>query len=458
MLASAVLALGGAAAPVGATVPFAQQELRLTMDDGVQLAATYYEPTAPRASDPVGVLVLHGIGGTRRSVEPVSRALASAGFPVVTYDARAHGQSGGLFSAAGPREIADLRAVTSWLTARPGVRDDGVAAWGISYGGGQVLRALVEGVPIRSAVVAQTWVDLYSALVPGNLAKSGAVLGFVNSVAAGRRSPEVNAIAADALASRNLGAVRDFAARRSSVPGLANVPAPVLFLQGRRDFVFGLDQGLAARASLRAANLYIGPFGHAPSTFPGPDVDAVLRRTVDWYRLTLEGGAQVPPSGLYALAPDPYRPGAERQFTRPDTRVARFTARGTSRIGGTGSFTRSLGRTRTLLETFGAPVVRLRASGTFPHVVAVLQARTPAGTEIVVSEGGARVRLGARPRTVTLRLASQATTIPRGSRLTLRIGSTSGDLLYISPAPATSRLTAGRTTVSLPVLRRPVSG
>jgi len=122
-----------------------------------------------------------------------------------------------------------------------------------------------------------------------------------------------------------------------------------------------------------------------------------------------------------------------------------------------GSFTRQLGRTKRLLETFGRPMVTLRASGTMDHVVAVLKARTTSGRELTVSAGGVKVQLGASRRPVTFRLIGQVTTIPRGSRLSLRVGSTSGDLLYIAPALPTQRLAVGRIIVSLPILREPVS-
>lgn len=451
---AALLVVGGA--PSQATATFTTQEVRLPMSDGVELAATLYTPAAPRVAQPGGVLVLHGIGGTRGSVAAVAEAIAAAGHAALAYDARGHGQSGGLFSAAGPREIADVREVAAWLAARPNVNDDAIGAWGISYGGGQVLRALVDGVLIRTAVVAETWTDLYSALVPGGLAKSGAVLGFLNSVPAERRAPEVNEIAADALGSRNLPRLRAWAAQRSSRAGLGRIEAPVLFLQGRRDFAFGLDQGLAARRGLPLSDLYIGPFGHAPSRFPGPDVATVLARTVDWFNRTFEGLGEPLARGI-TIAPDPYRAGGTRRFAQPPTNTVVFTTRGTSTVRGAASFTRSLGRTAKLLETFGQPLLTLRASGTMPHVVAVLKARTPAGADVTVSAGGAKVTLGRRTRTVRIRLIGQVTTIPRGSRLSLRIGSTSGDLLYLAPAPAASRLGVGRVTLSLPTLLRPVS-
>ena len=64
---------------------------------------------------------------------------------MLTFDARGHGQSGGLVSIDGPREIADVKEVEAWLAARPDVADTKIGAWGISYGGGAVLDSLVGG-------------------------------------------------------------------------------------------------------------------------------------------------------------------------------------------------------------------------------------------------------------------------------------------------------------------------
>jgi predicted acyl esterase len=448
----------------GNAAAFSKTEVTLSADDGTAIAATIYLPdgAAPAGGWP-GILMLHGLGGNRLSMNQIAeQTFANEGYAVLTYDARGHGSSGGLFTAAGPREIQDVRNAFAWLAARADVADARIGVWGISYGGGQALRALVEGVPFAAAEVVETWTDLYGTLVPGGLSKSGAIFAFLNSVSSARTAPEIAAIAAPALASANLPTVRAFADARSSVSSLGSIRAPTYVFQGRRDFAFGLEQGIATYRGLGGPKrLYIGAFGHAPSTFPGADAAQVFTEGSNWFARFLKGM----PNGIdtqppVTLAADPYRELAGARYAGlPPTRIATFSsARPRSRIAGGGFFTRPLGRTTTLLETFGAPTARLTASGTFPHVVVVLKAVTPDGREIVVSEGGARVSLRARPRSIAIRMISQATTIPRGSRLSLRVGPTSGDLLYIAGVPSRARLAVGRIALTLPVLRRPVSG
>jgi len=98
------------------------------------------------------VRVLHGLAGSRRTVEAISTAFANAGYSVLAYDARGHGTSGGEITLAGPREVADLRAIRNAFAARPEVSDT-IGAWGISYGGGQIWNALAAGVPLAAAEV-----------------------------------------------------------------------------------------------------------------------------------------------------------------------------------------------------------------------------------------------------------------------------------------------------------------
>ena len=186
---------------------------------------------------------------------------------MLTVDARGHGASGGLVTIDGPREIADVRDAFGWLAARPDVADKRIGAWGISYGGGALWNALVAGVPFAAAETCETWTDLYSALVPQNLSKSGAVTGFLSEIPPGVLSPALETFRAWALTSSNLPALRVLSAERSALPHLRRVTTPVFMMQGRRDFAFGIDQATRAYSTLAGPKaLWIGNHGHAPST------------------------------------------------------------------------------------------------------------------------------------------------------------------------------------------------
>jgi len=441
------------------------QELTLHMDDGVNLAATLYEPAAapPPAGYPA-IVLFHGLAGKRQDLDAVAQRLDGQ-FAVLAFDARGHGQSGGLTSISGPREVADARAVFQQLAARPEIDEAKVGAWGISMGGGTVLRSLVEGVPWAAVEVLQTWTDLYGALAPQNLAKSGAIFQFLSSVPANRLDPTVAAIRDDALASRNLKNLRAWSDARSTRKVLSKVRTPTFFFQGRRDFAFDIAQAKAGYALVKGPKrLYVGDFGHAPSTFPGPDFNQVVGLGLQWFARYLSPG---PAAALapFFLAPSPWRGKVGKYTKLPPTRRLSIPLPGTDRIAGAGRALRQSGRFTGRAETFGSATVRVTAklSGGWSRLVAVLTAQPRRGAETVVSEGGVNTAGLTGTRRLTIRLIDTATLIPKGARLELTLASSSlaqnpGNLLYLNlPMRAKARLTIGATSLSLPILRKPVS-
>jgi predicted acyl esterase len=467
----AVLAL----ALPGTASAFTKVDQKLGMSDGVEIATTYYVPdgASPAGGRPA-VLMLHGLGETRTttrnalgmSINTIAENyLVPQGYVVLTFDARGHGESGGQVSVDGPREVQDVRELVGWLGSQANTNPQRIGAFGYSYGGGALWRAAAEGVQFAALEIATAWTDLYAALAPHDLARSGVVLGFWQSIEA-RAAPEIEPIVNDVLAGRNLGAVRAFAAARSSRALLTRINAPTFLLQGRRDFAFDLDQALTAYARLKAPKrLYLADFGHAPAPLPAGELTHVLPEARQWFDRYLKNL----PNGIdkqkpVEIAPDPWTGRTASFRSLPARKALRLTFSGHSRIGASGKAVRTLPRLRTRLETFGAPVLRvsLASPNGWPHVVAVLSAVTRAGKEIVVSAGGARTRLGSKARQVTIRLISQVTNVPPGSRLRLTVAATStaqssGNLLYLSGVPSSARLEVGPATLRLPVLRKPIS-
>ena len=450
-----------ALAATGRASAFTRQDLMLHMDDGVDLAATLYRPT--QAQQPsAAIVMLHGLGATRQQVDPIAQRLADT-FVVLTFDARGHGQSGGFVSVDGPREIADTRAVYNWVAAQPYVDSRAVGALGISLGGAAILRSLVEGVPWAAVEVANTWSDLYAALAPQNLTKSGAIYALTNGV---KLDPSVQAIEQDALLSRNLDSLRQWAAQRSSRSGLSRITTPVYLFQGRRDFVFDLGQAEAAYRLLKGPRkLYLGDFGHSPSTFPGPDIDTVVAEGESWFRRYL---LHVPmPSVRFPVlvSPDPWHGKPVAFKSLPATRRIKVAFPGRAAFDMRGKAQRTGRRLRTRIETFGSARVRVKAKlvGGWSRLVAVLTATPRQGKTIVVSEGGINTSEMHGTRTLTIRMIDDATLIPRGAKLTLTLGSSSlaqdpGNLLYLDPPmPAGAKVSLGSAQLVLPVLRKPIS-
>jgi predicted acyl esterase len=470
---AAALAVLAFAFPATASA-FSKEDKLIAMSDGVKIAATYYVPDgAPPAGGRPAVMLLHGLGGSRTAPGPLGMSLNSVaetqlvpqGYAALTFDARGHGQSEGLVSIDGPREIQDVRELFNWLAAQPGVSGQRIGAFGYSYGGGAIWRATAEGVPFAAIEPAIAWTDLYSALVPQNLARSGVVLGFWQSIQA-RAAPGLDAIVNDAITGQNLAAVHAFADQRSVRKLLGNIRVPTFLVQGRRDFAFDPDHALTAYARLKVPKrLYLADFGHAPAGNPPGEAAHVLPEAREWfdrYLMGLPNGIDRKPP--IEVAPDPWTGRTFQYRTLPARKTLRLTYPGRAEIGSTGKVARTKPRLRARAETFGSPVLRvsLASPNGWPQVVAVLSALTPRGKELVVSAGGSRVRLGPKPKQVTVRLISQLTAIPKGSRLRLTIAATStaqssGNLLYLTGVPRSSRLVVGPARLSVPLMAKPIS-
>lgn len=461
-----LLGLACALFGAGHASAFSTSQTQITMDDNVKLAATLYKPDgAPPPQGWPALVLFHGLGGDRKSLDSMAKGWAST-FAVLSFDARGHGESGGLSSIDGPREIQDTRQVFDWLAADPQIDKNRIGAWGISLGGGAVLRSLGLGVPWAAVEVVQTWTNLYTALAPQDLTKSGAIYSFLNDLPQNRLDPTVLAIKDDALASKNLGALRSWARTRSSGSLLSKVKTPVYFFQGRRDFAFDIDQARNGYKLVKGPKrLYIGDFGHSPSTFPGPDIKQVLAEGTRWFSRYLLGVPTSLPRAPYSLSPDPWRGKARTFAAMPKTANLKVTFRGRNVLTGVAKAVRTTGRLPGRIETFGAATVLVPAklTGGWSRLVAVLTATTPRKKVVVVSEGGVNTVGKKGARWLTIRLLSTATLVPRGSKLTLTLASSSmaqnpGNLLYLDlPMPSGARITLGPATLTLPVLRSPVS-
>jgi predicted acyl esterase len=460
-IATALVLVAGEATGASA----AKQDLMIPMDDGVQIAATLYVPdgAAPAGGWPA-IVFLHGLSGNRQSMNALVEGYVvnGQGFAVLTFDARGHGESGGLVGIDGPREVADTRAVRDWLAARPEVSDTKIGAWGISYGGGAVFNSLVAGVPWAAVFTVETWTDLLSALMPQGLVKSGLVAGLAGSIPPEKRDPALTALQAAAFAG-NTTAVKPWADARSSLTKLGSVTTPVYMAQGRRDFLFGIDQGVRAFRLLKGPKtLYVGLHGHAPSTFPAADTGFLMNQTIRWFGCWV-ANAGCSTGAVVAITSEKLdatgQPRVVTRGTLPPVRPTFVSFPGVTTFARGGKAVRTSARLRSAIEIFGAPTVQVSvgALGGWSRLVAVLTARTPAGQEIVVSAGGIPTKPGAQK--LTIQLINQATFVPRGSRLTLTLASSStaqspSNLLYLDlPMAPSARARVGTALLKLPGLR-----
>jgi ABC-2 type transport system ATP-binding protein len=434
------------------------------MSDGVDLAATLYEPTGtPPAAGWPAIVMFHGLGGTRASMNLLAETFfANQGYAVLTFDARGHGASGGLWGLDGPNENSDARALFDWLSARGDIDAKHIGAYGISLGGGAVWNSTaIAHVPWAAIVPEATWTDLFSALFPQNLSKSGLILQLSQLVPDSRTDPEILARKGDAVQSSALASLHALTDSRSARSHLSGLTTPTLMIQGRRDFLFDIDQALAAYRLLRGPKrIYFTDLGHAPSNFTSPDLVEAENEVVRWFDRFLKGmpnGDGTQPQ--IAVAKDPFTGSVEHKGV-PAAKRLPFRVFGRA-IGGTGKIVQTIALPRSGVETFGAPVVTLSLGrSTFTHVIAVLSYVGANGSETVVSDGGVPVRPSTRK--VSIRLLDQVVRIPPGAKLRLTLAGnsaaqSSGNALYLATVSPTATLRVRGGTVSLSVLRKTIS-
>jgi hypothetical protein len=267
----------------------------------------------------------------------------------------------------------------------------------------------------------------------------------------------------DALTTSELtSAVTTLAATRSSASKLRSITTPTFLIQGRHDFLFDIDQALAAYKALKGPKrLYLGDVGHAPAPNPSAEPPVLYAELVQWFDHFLRGipnGIQTKPS--IELAHDPWDGKTTSYTTLPATKTISLALPGvTAMSGATGKVQRSVRFTGGPHETFGDSTVSVSYSGakSWDRLVAVL---TIAGSSTPISVGG--TKLTGPSGTVTIDLLNEAVRIPAGKRLTLYLSSTSlaqnpSNGLYVAAVDPGAQITIGRATLRLSVLTKAVS-
>jgi alpha-beta hydrolase superfamily lysophospholipase len=458
-IAVAVLACAGAASAVlaatRATGP-RTQELTITASDGTKLACALVLPGgSPPTGGWPGVLLFHALGQDHRVMEAMaSLALAPAGFASLACDARGTSASGGTFGLSGPKEAQDARDQFAWLAGRSDVSDTEIGAVGLSLGGGEVWNAAVAGVPFKAIVPAISWTSLGSALNPGGVVKR---LEITSLQMPEERWDDAFANPYDDLIHGDVTArVKALETARSWRSQLPSLTVPTLLLQGRHDFLFDLDQALAAYRLLAGPKrLYLGDLGHPPAANPAAEQPTYLAQVVGWLKEYLAGGPKL--GGGVVLAHDPWDGRTTSYNALPRTRHSSVNLPGRSKLelGKTKSYSpRSVRLPGGPLETFGDGSVTVRYSGASDWSVLT--------ATISVKGQSTPVTIGAAPVTkaagvLRIPLMDESVLLPRRKKLVVTLGVTSPGGVFYPNVPYGATITLGRVTLNLSLLRRTVS-
>jgi dienelactone hydrolase len=461
-VATAVACAGAAtyAGPAAATSGW--QQITVMASDSTPLACVYLIPDgAPPAGGFPGVILFHGLGQSYADVKPIGAALAQFGFAALACDARGTGASAGKFGLDGTRDVQDAQDLFTWFADDPNVSNTQIGAFGLSLGGGEVWNAAVAGVPFKAIVPAITWTNLGTALNPNGVPKTGLLGILSHAVPIANWDPALAQAAQALLQGTVTPAVASTEAARSPRSQLHSLKVPTLLLQGRHDFLFDMDQAIAAWKLLAGPKrLYLGDLGHPPAGNPTAEQPGYIAEAIAWFAHYLAGHGPALGGGV-ELGHDPWHGTTTTYKKLPATRWVNVNLPGNTKLTGSAFATRRARLTGGPHETFGGGVLSVRYTGakSWTRLVGTVSVK---GQKTPVTEGAARIESGSG--VVWIPLMDEAARLPRGKKLVVKLGAASADdvyhlgvPIYAGSAPQGASIKIGRVTLELSILKRTVS-
>lgn len=276
------------------TDPSAGRRFSFSSAPGLELAAEEAGSGRP-------LVLLHGLTATRRYVVQGSKLLARAGFRVVAYDARGHGES-----SPAPRPaayeytdlVADLRAALAELALeRPvliGSSMGAATAMALALENPDAISALVQITPAADGAARQDpaelshWEDLADALAAGDI-DAFLVRSEVNAVPEPLRQTALQAVRQRLERHRDLSAVADalrVVPRSRAFDGLERLEAlgvPALVVGSRDDTDPGHPLAVAREYAERLprSQLVVEEPGESPLAWRGASLSKAIVAFLD---------------------------------------------------------------------------------------------------------------------------------------------------------------------------------
>ncbi len=503
-LAAAVM---GISTGTGVAEEASERHLFVTSFDGTRLRINFFRASGLGAGEraPV-VMIAHGFGesgpdvadGPRLAGAPRVRPLLDAGYNVVTWDARGHGDSEGMAMLDSPDfEVRDTRRIISWIARQPEVELDGrgdprAGMVGASYGG--IIQFLTAAVDKRVDVISPGYTahDLADVSLSTNgkfkegwgLALSAMMVGNLPAGLASPLGPQLHlldpkaiaGVTGSVLAGRSTEQLRAYLTPRSPSTYLRRVTQPTLIQGGTSDTLFPLENLTRDYMALKRRGVPVQMVwnceGHSlcpAATGPLADhFDLVVIRWMDrWLKRdrSVDTGPQfawiADNEDRYRTAPA-YPPQVRGHLvgrgsgTLPLLAAGPLTSIGFVFIGAQPALGPAIsvpiGAPERATDVVGFPTLRMTYSGTaLPGkswvYAQILDADT--GRVVGVQVTPVPVRLDGERRQVTLRLNAIATRATADSRYRLQL--LPGSLIF-GLQRSTGTITVHRAAVSLPTI------
>jgi uncharacterized protein len=193
LLVLVILALGylsvGLFVAARLTTPVRQPIEHTPADEGLDFQEASFQSTDGLAlkgwlvpgDDPSrAVALVHGLEGSKadQHVLKTASVYSGAGYGVLMFDLRGHGESEGERTTVGYQEVRDVRGALSWLEEERGFAPEEVVLHGWSMGGATVLR-FAPGTGVAAVVEESGYADL-PLLLRDRLPESSGLPSFFN--------------------------------------------------------------------------------------------------------------------------------------------------------------------------------------------------------------------------------------------------------------------------------------
>lgn len=149
------------------------QRVTIRTDDGISLAATWYEPGARSAP---AVILVHMLHKTRRDWDAVASRLAAEGIGALAVDLRGHGESSGTLPEGETADysslVRDVTAARRYLASRGDVQRIGIG--GASIGANLAVLEAVADPAVASLALLSPSTDYRGLRIDAAMKKYGA--------------------------------------------------------------------------------------------------------------------------------------------------------------------------------------------------------------------------------------------------------------------------------------------
>jgi pimeloyl-ACP methyl ester carboxylesterase len=135
------------------------EEIIIRTPDGLRLSSWLVKAGGPATGT---VVYLHGVADCKIDGILLARLLHDNGYNVFLYDARRHGESGGLYCTYGYYEKNDVVCVLDYLRSRRDLGGSPIALFGTSMGAAVAIQAAAIDPRIRAVVAENSFATLRS--------------------------------------------------------------------------------------------------------------------------------------------------------------------------------------------------------------------------------------------------------------------------------------------------------